>query len=62
MSAEKIISEWKKKHYKSIYWLEGEEDYYIDKVVEYAEQNILTEAEQGFNLPYFMARMPVGPM
>ena len=53
MSAEKIISEWGKKKFKSLYWLEGEEDYYIDQVVDYAEHHILDEAEAGFNLTVF---------
>lgn len=56
MSAEKIISEWQKKIYKPIYWLEGEEDYYIDRVVDYAEHNILNEAEAGFNLTVFYGK------
>ena len=56
MSAEKIISEWKKKKYKPIYWLEGEEDYFIDTVVNYAEHSILTEAEAGFNLVIFYGK------
>ena len=56
MSAEKILNDWKKKLYKTVYWLEGEEDYYIDKVVEYAEQNILSETEQGFNLTIFYGK------
>ncbi|MFT3679214.1 MAG: DNA polymerase III subunit delta [Ferruginibacter sp.] len=56
MSAEKIISDWKKKLYKPLYWLEGEEDYYIDKVVEYAEHNILPESEAGFNLSVFYGK------
>ena len=56
MSAEKIISEWKKKVYKNNYWLEGEEDYYIDMVVNYAEHNILDEAEAGFNLTVFYGK------
>ncbi|MFZ1452132.1 MAG: DNA polymerase III subunit delta [Ferruginibacter sp.] len=56
MSAEKIISEWKKKVFKNIYWLEGEEDYYIDMVVDYAEHNILDEAEAGFNLTVFYGK------
>ena len=56
MSAEKIISEWQKKVYKNIYWLEGEEDYYIDMVVNYAEHNILDEAEAGFNLTVFYGK------
>jgi DNA polymerase III subunit delta len=56
MSAEKIISEWKKKIFKNIYWLEGEEDYYIDMVVDYAEHKILNEAEAGFNLTVFYGK------
>jgi DNA polymerase-3 subunit delta len=56
MSADKIISEWKKKQYKPLYWLEGEEPYFIDKVVEYAEKSILTESEASFNLTVFYGR------
>jgi DNA polymerase-3 subunit delta len=56
MSAEKIISDWKKKSFKNIYWLEGEEDYYIDMVMDYAEDKILDEAEAGFNLTVFYGK------
>lgn len=56
MSVEKIISDWKKKLFKPVYWLEGEEDYFIDKIVQYAEHNILTESEAGFNLTVFYGR------
>jgi DNA polymerase III subunit delta len=56
MSAEKIISDWKNKKFKSLYWLEGEEDYYIDKITEYAEHHILDAAEAGFNLTVFYGR------
>lgn len=56
MSAEKIIGDWKKKQFKPVYWLEGDEDYFIDKVVHYAEQNILSEAEAGFNLTVFYGK------
>jgi DNA polymerase-3 subunit delta len=56
MSAEKIIGEWKKKHFKPVYWLEGEEDFYIDKIVNYAEHHILSEAEAGFNLTVFYGK------
>ncbi len=56
MSAEKIISEWKKNKYKPVYWLEGEEDYYIDQVMDYAEHHILNESEAGFNLSVFYGR------
>jgi DNA polymerase-3 subunit delta len=56
MSVEKILSEWKIGAYKPIYWLEGEEPYFIDKVVEYAEHKILNESEAGFNLTVFYGK------
>ena len=33
MSAEKILADWKKKHFKAVYWLEGGEEYYIDMLL-----------------------------
>src|ERR1700744_4717633 len=56
MSTSKIIGNWKKDLFKRVYWLEGEEDYFIDEVVSYAENHILTEAEAGFNLTVFYGR------
>jgi DNA polymerase-3 subunit delta len=56
MLANTIISEWKKKTYKPVYWLEGEEEYFIDKVMHYAENNILNESETGFNLSVFYGK------
>lgn len=56
MSAEKIISDWKKGQFKNIYWLEGEENYFIDQITGYAEQHILTETESAFNLTVFYGK------
>jgi DNA polymerase-3 subunit delta len=56
MAVEKIISEWKKNSFQPVYWLEGEEEYYIDKAVEYAEHHILPESEASFNLTVFYGR------
>jgi DNA polymerase-3 subunit delta len=56
MSEAKILKDWKKKQYKPVYWLEGEEEYYIDKLVDYAEHHILSEAEAGFNLTVFYGK------
>jgi DNA polymerase-3 subunit delta len=56
MSVEKIITDWKKNVYKPLYWLEGEEEYFIDKAVDYAEHNILTESESSFNLSIFYGK------
>jgi DNA polymerase III subunit delta len=61
MSHEKIITEWKKKIYKPFYWLEGEEEYFIDKVMDYAEHNILNETETGFNLTVFYGKDATWP-
>lgn len=56
MSVEQILADWKQKKFKPVYWLEGEEDYYIDKLMKEAERNLLTEAEAGFNLTVFYGR------
>lgn len=56
MPVEKIIAQWKKKSFEPIYWLEGEEEYYIDKVIDYAEHNILQEGEAAFNLSIFYGK------
>ena len=45
----KIINEIKAGNIKPIYFLMGEEPYYIDRLTEYIEQNILTEDEKSFN-------------
>ena len=44
-----IINEIKAGKIKPIYFLMGEEAYYIDKLTEYIEQTVLTEDERGFN-------------
>ena len=56
MLANTIISDWKKEIYKPVYWLEGEEEYFIDKVVEHAETSILNESETAFNLTVFYGK------
>ncbi len=56
MSAEKILADWKKGSFKPVYWLEGEEPYYIDILINYAEHSILSETEAGFNLSVFYGK------
>ena len=56
MSAENIIADWKNKRFKPVYWLEGEEPYFIDEVVNYAEHHLLSESEASFNLTVFYGR------
>jgi DNA polymerase-3 subunit delta len=56
MAVEKIIQEWKVKKFRPIYWLEGEEPYYIDHLMQYAENNLLSPAEAEFNLTVFYGK------
>jgi DNA polymerase-3 subunit delta len=44
-----IVSDIKSGHIKPIYFLMGEEPYYIDKISDFIQENILNEAEKGFN-------------
>lgn len=56
MTGEKILKDWQQKLYKPIYWLEGEEEYFIDQVVRYAEHHILSESEASFNLSTYYGK------
>ncbi len=46
---EEIISDLKKRIFKPVYFLAGEEPYYIDLITNYIEDNVLPEAEKAFN-------------
>lgn len=56
MNGSSIIADWKKGRFKPFYWLEGEEDYWIDQVVDYAEHRLLPAAEASFNVTVFYGR------
>jgi DNA polymerase III subunit delta len=56
VSVEQILNDWKKNHFKPVYWLEGEEGYPIDLLTDYAEHRILSEQEASFNLSVFYGR------
>ena len=56
MTASSIITNWKNKEFKPVYWLEGDEDYFIDEVMEYAEKKILSESEAEFNQTVFYGK------
>lgn len=49
MEYNEILSDLKNKKYKPIYFLSGEEPYYIDVILDYIEKNVLDEAEKEFN-------------
>lgn len=44
-----LVNDIKNRNLKPIYFLMGEEPYYIDRISEYIEKNVLTEDEKGFN-------------
>ncbi|HEX8562041.1 MAG TPA: DNA polymerase III subunit delta [Flavobacterium sp.] len=45
----KIVNDIKAGNIKPIYFLMGEEPYYIDRLTDYIQENILSEDEKGFN-------------
>lgn len=56
MSGLTILSDWKKNVFKPLYWLEGEEEFYIDEVMDYAEKKILSKGDAEFNLSIFYGK------
>jgi len=49
MTAEEILLKLKNKQYAPIYFLQGEEPYYIDLIANYIEEKVLSESDKGFN-------------
>ncbi len=49
MTYKSIISDLKKKQYQPIYFLYGDEPYYIDLITNYIANNVLDESEKAFN-------------
>jgi len=49
MTFEQIMHDLKNKIYKPIYFLMGEEPYYIDEITNYIAKNVLAESEKSFN-------------
>jgi len=57
MSAEEeIMTSWRKNEFVPIYWFEGEETYYIDLLIRYAEHEMLSPDEASFNLTVFYGK------
>jgi DNA polymerase III subunit delta len=46
---DEIISDLKNRIFKPVYFLAGEEPYYIDLITEYIQQKVLSESEKAFN-------------
>lgn len=50
IACDDILKELKAKQYRPIYYLMGEESYYIDLISDYIAENVLSETEKEFNL------------
>ncbi|MBX6379569.1 MAG: DNA polymerase III subunit delta [Thermoflavifilum aggregans] len=48
-----LMQQLRKKQLSPVYWLEGEEEYYIDQLLEVFENHLLSEQEKDFNLHVF---------
>ena len=48
-TANKILGELKKRKINPVYFLQGEENYFIDRIASYIESNVLSESEKSFN-------------
>src|SRR5258708_19588629 len=56
MTFDQIITELKSKKYSPVYFLSGDEAYYIDKISSYIEEHVLDENEKAFNLHVLYGR------
>jgi len=56
MTYEELLTDLKNKIYKPVYFLYGEEPYYIDVITNYLQANVLTEEEKSFNLHVFYGK------
>ncbi|RHI11710.1 DNA polymerase III subunit delta [Bacteroides sp. AM16-24] len=50
ITCDDILKELRAKQYRPVYYLMGEDPYYIDLIADYITDNILTETEKEFNL------------
>jgi len=49
MDYSQIIADLRNKNYSPVYFLEGEEPYFMDQISDFILENVLTEDEKGFN-------------
>ncbi|MFT5723264.1 MAG: DNA polymerase-3 subunit delta, partial [Bacteroidia bacterium] len=53
---QKLITEIKSRSFRPVYFLEGEEPYFIDKIAKRLEETVLTDAEKAFNYQVMYGR------
>lgn len=56
MTFDQIIKDLKEEKYSPVYFLMGEESYYIDVITNYIADNVLTEEEKAFNQTIFYGK------
>lgn len=56
MTSTEIIKNIKEKQYAPVYFLHGEEAFYIDQIADYIEEQVLEPAEKGFNQTVFYGK------
>lgn len=56
LSFEQILDQLRKKKFEPVYFLHGEEDYFIDTISNYFEKEVLPEVEQAFNQTIFYGK------
>lgn len=56
MNINDLIKDLKNRKFKPVYLLHGEESYYIDQISDFIEENVLSDAEQGFNQTIFYGK------
>lgn len=49
VTPESVLKDLKSKKYAPVYFLQGDETYYIDMIADFIEDHVLTESEKGFN-------------
>ena len=57
-TAQVILEEMKKGIFHPLYFLQGEEPFFIDQIRQYAEDHVLEPGERGFNQIFCMERKP----
>ncbi len=50
LTPQQVLTQLQQQQYAPVYFLQGEEPYYIDQITRYIEANVLSAAEKGFNL------------
>jgi DNA polymerase-3 subunit delta len=48
-SPEQVLKDLQKNQYAPVYFLQGEEPFYIDKIADYIEHHALPEEQKSFN-------------